>query len=151
MVSSSLRDFFKKHRKVYLDTAIFIYFVERNLRYHDLCDKIFSDIEEGHIEASTSTLTLTEILVQPYRLKKEELILKFYALFSTYPNLNWLPLTLNIADQAAKLRAEHNFKTPDAIQIASALSVGSTGFVCNDKAFKRVKEIDCLVLEGLSS
>ncbi len=146
MVSSQSSDFFKKHRKVYLDTSVFIYFVERHSRYYDLCDQIFKDLEEGRIEAATSTLTLIEILVQPYRLKKEELVLKFYSLFTTYPNLKWIQLTLDISDLAAKLRAEHNLKTPDAIQIASALSGGATGFVCNDKAFRRVKEIECLIL-----
>lgn len=139
-------DFFKKHRKIYLDTGVFIYFVERHPRYYDLCDTIFKDIEEGRFEAATSTLTLIEILVQPYRLKKEELVLKFYSLFTTYPHLKWIPLTLGISDLAAQLRAEHNLKTPDAIQIASALSSGSTGFVCNDKAFQKIKDIECLIL-----
>jgi predicted nucleic acid-binding protein len=103
-------------------------------------------MEEGRIEALTSTLTLTEILVQPYRLGKEEHVLKFYSLFTTYPHLKWMPLTLSISDLAAKLRAEHNLKTPDAIQMATALSGGATGFVCNDKVFLKIKNIECLIL-----
>lgn len=149
MVGSQPNDFFKKHRKIYLDTSVFIYFIERHPNYYDLCDEIFGDIEEGRIEAATSTLTLTEILVQPYRLKKEELVLKFYSLFTTYPNLKWIQLTLDISDLAAKIRAEHNLKTPDAIQIASALSCGATGFVCNDKAFRKARNIEFLVLGDL--
>jgi predicted nucleic acid-binding protein len=149
LVNSQPNAFFKKHRKVYLDTSVFIYFVEHHPLYYDLCDEIFRDIEEGRIEAATSTLTLTEILVQPYRLKKEELVLKFYSLFTTYPHLRWIQLTLGISDLAAKLRAEHNLKTPDAIQIASALANGATGFVCNDKAFRKAKDIDCLILGDL--
>jgi predicted nucleic acid-binding protein len=89
---------------------------------------------------------LLEILVQPYRLKNEEIVLKFYSLFTTYPHLTWIPLTLGISDLAAQLRAEHNLKTPDAIQIASALSSGATGFVCNDKGFQKIKGIECLLL-----
>ncbi len=104
------------------------------------------DMEEGRIEALTSTLTLTEILTQPYRLGKEELVLKFYSLFTTYPHLTWVPLSLNISDLAAKIRAEHNLKTPDAIQIATALSSGATGFICNDRVFLRIKDIECLIL-----
>jgi len=145
-VSIQPSDFFKKHRKIYLDTGVFIYFVERHPRYYDLCDTIFKDIEEGRFEAATSTLTLIEILVQPYRLKKEELVLKFYSLFTTYPHLKWIPLTLGISDLAAQLRAAHNLKTPDAIQIASALSAGATGFICNDRAFLKVTDMDCFIL-----
>jgi len=125
---------------------VFIYFIERHPEYHDLCDEIFANIENGRVEAATSTLTLLEILVQPYRVKNEEIVLKFYSLFATYPHLTWIPLTLGISDLAAQLRAEHNLKTPDAIQIASALSSGSTGFVCNDKAFQKIKDIECLIL-----
>lgn len=149
MVSGLLGDFFKTHRTVYLDTSIFIYFVECEPRYYDLCDEIFRYMEEGRIEAATSTLTLLEILVQPYRAKEEDLVLKFYSLFTTYPHLKWIQLTLDISDLAARIRAEHNLKTPDAIQIASALAGGATGFVCNDKAFRRVKDIDCLILGDL--
>jgi predicted nucleic acid-binding protein len=140
-------DLFKKHRKVYLDTSVFVYFVEHHPRHFNFCNTIFEDIEEGRIEAATSTLTLLEILVQPYRMKKEELVLKFYSLFTTYPHLKWVQLTLGISDLAARLRAEHNLKTPDAIQMASALSAGATGFVCNDKGFRKIKEMECLILE----
>ena len=147
MVRLRPEDFFKTHRKVYLDTSVFIYFVERHPRYFDFCDPLFRDIEKGRLDAATSTLALMEILVQPYRQKKEELVLKFYSLFTTYPHLRWIQLTIAISDLAAKLRAAHNFKTPDAIQIASAISCGATGFVCNDKAFRRVKDIECLILD----
>ncbi len=145
-----LRAFLKAHDRVYLDTSVFIYFVERHPRYHNLCDEIFKDMEEGRIEAATSTLTLLEILVRPYRLKKEELVLKFYSLLTTYPHLEWIPLTLVISDIAAKIRAEHNLKTPDAIQIASALSADTDGFICNDKTFKKVKDIECLILDDVA-
>jgi predicted nucleic acid-binding protein len=92
---------------------------------------------------------LLEILLQPYRQKKDDLVLKFYALLTTYPHLAWIPMTLNVADQAAKLRAEHGLKTPDAIQAASAISCGSTGFVSNDRSFDEVLAVECLVLEDL--
>lgn len=146
MVSRQAGDFFKTHRKVCLDTSVFIYFVERHPSYYDFCDSIFRSIEEDRIEAVTSTLTLIEILVQPYRLKNDDLVLKFYSMFTTYPHLKWIQLSLDISDRAARLRAEHRLKTPDAIQIASALSVGASGFICNDAAFRKVEDIDCLVI-----
>ncbi|MBI4698910.1 MAG: PIN domain-containing protein [Nitrospirae bacterium] len=143
----SPESFFKKHHKVYLDTSVFIYFVEQHSRYYDCCGSIFKNIEDGRIEASTSTLTLLELLVQPYRLKKDDLVLKFYSLFTTYPHLSWIELSLNISDLAARLRAEHNLKTPDAIQIASAVSDSTTGFICNDRTFQKIKDIECLIID----
>jgi predicted nucleic acid-binding protein len=145
----SLSGFLKKHRSVYLGTSAFIYLVERHPRYFPVCEELFRAIEAGRTKASASTLTLLEILAQPYRRKNDDLVLKFYALLTTYPHLSWIPMTLNIADQAAKLRAEHGFKTPDAIQASSAISCGATGIVCNDRAFGKISAFESLVLDDI--
>ena len=142
-----LKGFLSKHPGLCLDTSIFIHFVEKDARYHGLCAPIFEAIEKGHVRAATSTLSLLEILVQPYREKLDDLVLKFYALLTTYPNIRWIELSKEIADSAARIRAEYRLKTPDAIQVATALSSGATGFVCNDPVFKRVREFECLLLE----
>jgi predicted nucleic acid-binding protein len=143
----SLAGFLKQHRSIHLDTSAFIYFVERHPRYFPVCEELFREIEAGRTKASTSTLTLLEVLVQPYRLQKEELVLKFYALLTTYPHLAWIPMDLKVADQAAKLRAEHGLKTPDAIQAASAIASGASGLVCNDKIFGKVKAFEGFILD----
>jgi predicted nucleic acid-binding protein len=44
-------------------------------------------------------------------------------LLTAYPNIEWVELTLEVSDLAARLRAEHGLKTPDAIHAASALSI----------------------------
>jgi len=145
----SLAAFLKRHRSIYLDTSAFIYFVERHPRYFPVCEELFRAIEAGRTKTSTSTLTLLDILMQPYRQKKDDLVLKFYALLTTYPHLTWVPMDLNVADQAAKLRAEHGLKTPDAIHAASAISCGATASVCNDRAFGKVTAGESLILNDL--
>ena len=60
-------------------------------------------------------------------------------------------MTLPVADAAARLRAEYNLKTPDAIQAASAMSLQATGFISNDPAFKRLNTLDMLILDDLLS
>jgi len=145
----ALAGFLKKHHSVYLDTSTFIYFVERHPRYSPICEELFHEIEAGRVKASTSTLTLLETLVQPYRQKKDDLVLKFFALLTTYPHLTWVPMTLNVADQAAKLRADHGLKTPDAIQAASAIFCGADGFVCNDKVFNKINAFESLILDDV--
>jgi predicted nucleic acid-binding protein len=147
VTKSLLREFLKEHPLLSLDTSVFIYFVERHPSYHNLCNPVFEAIENGSVKATTSTLTLLEILVQPYRKKLDDLVLKFFALLTTYPNLKWVDLDVDIADTAARLRADHRLKTPDAIQAATAICSGATGFLCNDTVFKKVKEFDCLFLD----
>ncbi|MBI4746545.1 MAG: PIN domain-containing protein [Deltaproteobacteria bacterium] len=149
MIPQKLKRFLQTHEIISLDTSIFIYFVEEHPVYYSVCDEVFREMESGHIKASTSTLSLLEILVKPYKLDNDDLILKFYSLFTTYPNLSWVGLSIDIADRAARIRGKYNLKTPDSIQIASAISAGSTGIICNDKEFKKIEEIECLVLDDL--
>ncbi len=139
--------FLKRHPSVFVDTSAFIYFVERHPRYAPFCELLFSRIEAGKTQAATSTLTLLEVLVQPYRRNNDELVMKFYALLTSYPHLTWVPLTLTVADHAARLRAEHRLKTPDSIQAASAVASGYTGFICNDRVFGKVNEFESLIIE----
>jgi hypothetical protein len=101
-----------RHCKVGLDTSIFIYQVEENHKYFHFTDSVFTWLEEPRSQAVTSTITLLELLVQPYRLKDIDRINRFYALLSTYPHLEWFAPTLEIADMGARLRAEYNLQTP---------------------------------------
>ncbi len=59
---------------------------------------------------------MTELLVAPYRDSDEQRVDEFYALLSTLPNLDWIAPNLEIADVAARLRAGHRLRTPDALQ-----------------------------------
>jgi len=121
---SSLDKFLKEHRNVFIDTSLFIYHVEKHPRYHILCDKIFKDIETGRIRASTSTLSLLEILLQPYRLKNESLIFNFYSLLTTYPNLMWIDLTPNIISKPLTQYRQHQ-PLPPALPVSYAMTVSS--------------------------
>ena len=58
---------------------------------------------------------------------------------------------LAIADTAARLRAEHGLRTPDALQAATAIRRGATAFLTNDAGLVRVSEVEVAVLERLRS
>jgi predicted nucleic acid-binding protein len=92
---------------------------------------------------------MLEVLVEPYRASDQDRVDMFYALLSTYPHLTWVETSLEIADRAAQLRADLNLRTPDAIQAATALISGATGFVSNDRAFRRVKGLEALILDDI--
>jgi predicted nucleic acid-binding protein len=146
-----LRGFLSRHHRIALDTSIFIYQVEANPRYVVLTDPIFAWLERPSHGAVTSTITMTELLVQPYRDSGEERVNQFYALLSTYPHLDWIAPDLEIAGIAARLRATHRLRTPDALQAATAIQAKATGLITNDPIFERVEGIETLVLENLLS
>lgn len=132
-----------------MHTSVFIYQVEANARYLALTDHIFTWIERPGGRAVTSTITMTELLVQPYRAADQQQADEFYVLLSTYPNLEWIATNLEIADRAAQLRALHGLRTPDALHAATAIHAGATGFVTNDPVFERVKTFETLLLDKL--
>jgi predicted nucleic acid-binding protein len=144
-----LRLFLRRHRRIALDTSVFIYQLEANARYVALTDSVFSWLERVGYEAVTSTITMTELLVPSYRDKDEHRVDAFYGLLSTYPNLRWLAPDLETADLAAKLRAQHRLRTPDALQAATAIRAQATGFVTNDPVFVRIEELDSIILDQL--
>jgi predicted nucleic acid-binding protein len=73
----------------------------------------------------------------------------FFGLLSTYANLDWVAPDLEIADLAARLRAAHRLKTPDALQAATAVQTRASGLITNDPAFERVESFETLVLDRL--
>lgn len=144
-----LRTFLRRHRRIALDTSIFIYQLEANARYLALTDHIFSWLERPGCKAVTSTITMTELLVHPYRDSDEQRVDEFYGLLSTYPNLDWIAPNLEIADLAARFRASYRLRTPDALQAATAAHEHATALITNDPAFERLETFETLVLEKL--
>ena len=140
--------FLTRHRLIALDTSVFIYQLKANPRYVGLSDLIFAWLQRSGHRAAASTITMTELLVHPYRDSDLQRVDEFYALLTTYPNLAWVAPDLGIADAAARIRAAHRLRTPDAIQAATAIQVGATGFVTNDPVFLRLSALDILVLEA---
>jgi predicted nucleic acid-binding protein len=142
-----LRPFLHRHRRIALDTSVFIYQLEANAKYLALADSIFAWVERAGHEAVTSTITMTELLVPSYRDGDEGTVDEFYGLLSTYPNLRWIAPDLETADLAARLRALHRMRTPDALQAATALRAHATGFITNDPIFSRVDEFESVILD----
>ena len=61
-----------------------------------------------------------------------------------------LDVTRGIAEIGARIRAAHGLSLPDGIQVATALAAGATGFISNDPDFKRVPDIEVLLLDEVT-
>jgi hypothetical protein len=51
---------------------------------------------------------------------------------------------------AAKLRADHNFRTPDAIEIVAAINRQADAFLANDVCLSRLKQLQAPTLADLT-
>jgi predicted nucleic acid-binding protein len=132
-----------------LDSAPIIYFVEGNPDFHALCVPFFAAIDRGVLEACTSTITLPETLVHPLRNGDAPRAAAFRNLLLATQGITTVPLSVTIAERTARLRADFNLRTPDAVQIATALLSGCQAFLTNDERLKRVTEIQVLVIGEL--
>ena len=63
--------------------------------------------------------------------------------------LDLIPATLAIWEDAARIRAGTGLATSDALHAATALSVGCALFVTNDTDFRRVPGLSSVVLDDL--
>jgi predicted nucleic acid-binding protein len=144
-----LRAFLRAHRRIALDTCVFIYQWEGNPRYSPLTDCIFASLEQSDLVALTSTITMTEILVHPYREHDVVRVNELIGLLSTYPNLEWVAPHLEIAAGAAEIRAQFGLRTPDALQAATAVYSGASALLTNDSVFQRIPNLDVLILDDL--
>jgi predicted nucleic acid-binding protein len=127
--------FLRQHRRIALDTSIFIYQLEEDIRYLALTDHIFSWLEQPGSSAVTSTITMTELLVQPYSALDEQRVDGLLLIYRS-----------QITPQ---IRARHRLRTPGALQAATAVQAQATGLITNDSVFQRVAEFATLVLEQL--
>jgi predicted nucleic acid-binding protein len=146
---SALQAFLRRHQRIALDTSVFIYALEEHPRYADLADEVLKWVERPGHSAVTSTITITEILTKPYGTVEEQDVSYTYDLLTGYPNLTWVPVDLEVAHIAARLRAEYRLKTADALQVATAFHSGATALVTNDATFQRVRQIETLLLDRL--
>jgi predicted nucleic acid-binding protein len=133
------------------DTAPLIYFVESHPDYAHMMRDVLQLVDKGDIAAFSSVITLTEVLTKPKQLGQKSIETSYRDLLLNSRNFTLIPVTAAIAEQAAELRSTYNLRTPDALQLATALNVGCQAFLSNDFLLKRVKELPVLILNELNA
>ena len=95
-----------------------------------------------------SEMVIAETLVRPLREGHAELETAFRAVFAA-PEVQLVPATRQVWEDAARIRAASGLKTPDALHAATALRSGCALFITNDTDFRRVRGLPIVVLDDL--
>lgn len=133
-------------KHAFLDTSIFIYYFEKHPQFGPRCKVIFEKLAYSKMQASTSIITLTELLSAPHI---DNLSTKYSEELYGIPNLTVFEVNRKIATEAARIRRTYKFKLGDSIQLATAIHAKARAFISNDQRIKNFKEIPVILLSKI--
>ncbi len=115
--------------KVCVDTNVFISIMNKEADAN-ACKRIMRAIEQHELAACVSTIVISEMLVGFYQDEEDREADTF--IMKLKKNYEIFPVTLEIAQNAALLRAKHKIKLPDALVIASAQGANAEFLLSKD-------------------
>lgn len=133
----------KNFKSVALDSNIFIYLFQEDPEFIEKVRKLFKLISERDISILTSIISVSEALSYP---SPDEVLEGIKSSFYSLPKLRILDVDRKIAFRTADIRRQYKFRTPDAIQLATALEAKAQVFITNDSKLKSFKEVKVLTL-----
>jgi len=136
-------------KRVFLDTAPIIYYLEAHPTYAPTIEGLFDRLDRNEISAVTSPVTLLESLIQPIRYGDTRLIDQFTTLITRGAGITFVSLDLEIALLAAEVRAKQRLNLADAMQVATALALRCDTLLTNDIELRRVTDIAVVVVNDL--
>lgn len=136
-------------KRVYMDTNIFIYFLEQSDGYYESVAPIIEACEAGKLIGYTGDVAVAETMIQPYREDNLSLVANFKAFFATENFLSIQSHDAAIFDLAAQLRAKRGMKLIDALHYATALKAGCSFFLSNDAGIKSDALMEVIAINTL--
>ena len=133
-----------------LDTTPLIYFIEESPAYLPIVLPFFAAVDRGEFTIVTSMVTLLEVLVHPLRHGNTQLAQRYRDILLNAKGLTTVSLSQEIAEEAARLRAKYSLRTPDAIQMATAINNGASFFLTNDTRLPSLPNLQVLVADDLA-
>jgi predicted nucleic acid-binding protein len=135
----SLLDGLGEHPIVVVDTAPIIYWLEGHPRLAERFAAVFEAAESDDATVVISTVTLAEVLAGPLRAANELLTARYREALTRSPGWQVMPVDVDLAVEAARVRAAYRLRLPDAIQVATTIRAGASALVTHDRALRRVR------------
>ena len=132
----------------FFDASALIYLIEGKEPFSGKVRKELASLAKRYpdLGLAVSRLTWLECRVGPMKANDSEALALFEAFFAR-PDLAWVELSRDVVELSAVIRVRHGLRTPDALQAASCLQLGSDHvFLSGDSAFRRVSGLNAKVL-----
>jgi len=121
-----------------IDSAPIIYFLESHPKFGPRFAALFEAHAKGRFRFAVTTITVAEVLTGPFQAKAPALARRYLSTLGSWHTVN---LDMEIAEAAARLRAEFRLKLADAVQVASARAIGAAALVTHDRDFSHLKSL----------
>ncbi len=89
--------------------------------------------------------------MHPLRNDNVKLAQQYQDILLNQEYLKVFSMSSEIAKLAAELRATKNLRTPDAIQVATAIQNGADFFLTNDMSLKSLSNLTVLILDNINA
>lgn len=122
---------------VFWDTNIFVYLMEGNPQFLPRVLGIWDNMQARGDGLCTSSLTVGEALVAPFKSGDQDLIEAYRARFRS-PKIRVLDFDVSSGERYARLRATTNVSRSDAMQLSCAAQAGVDLFLTNDRTVSRM-------------
>ena len=133
MAVNALQKRLVRYNSVFLDTMVFVYALEHHPVYSAAAATVLHMVESGELHGIISSLTLAEVLTGPAYAQNLEALNDYELYLSHFPNLTLHSVEAKHARVIAQIRSSTHLRTPDAIQIAVAMTANVDAIVGNDK------------------
>ena len=130
---------------VYCDSVILIYFLDHVGPLQAKADAKLGAIRQHGGRLAVSDLTRFECRVGPIKRNDAKMLAAFDRFFAS-PDVHTVPLTPDVWDKAAEIRATLGLKTADALHLAAAIVGNCDTFLTNDSQLRRCSDINVDVL-----
>ena len=143
------RPLLRGHRRVGIDSNVLIYLLEQPGPLGDRAGSLLDAIAAGEAEGIMATLALTEACAGPAQAGDPALVERYADELTSLENVRLIPLSAELAVDAAAMRGSTSIGMADAIHIATARNGGATAFVTNDRRIKPTPSLEILYLDEL--
>ncbi|MBI1878386.1 MAG: type II toxin-antitoxin system VapC family toxin [Chloroflexi bacterium] len=128
-----------------LDTNCLLYYFSGHQPWADNLQPVFEAREQGKIRLVTSTITLAEVLARAADNTQASQLLDTIRRY-----FEIIPVSDQTGIYAGGIRQGSSIKTPDAVEMATALDTGATLFITNDEQLIRAPQPAALYLKDLA-
>lgn len=124
----------------FFDASALIYLIEGKPPFGRRVRQALAPLSAAHPDLGTAVSRLTWLECRVGPLKADDTaVLATYDAFFARPDLVWVELTKDVVELATAIRVRHGLRTPDALQAASGLQLGTDHvFLTGDAVFRRV-------------